>query len=193
MDAQTSQTDSQFLTIWAARMTDTLAFPVVPQPNRMRHLSPLSSTPHYTLPLLIARVITGVFFSISGFNKLFVPANAQAMLHTMHTAGIPFPEFNATFVASVELTLGAALLLGLLTRLASLALLMICIVATFTDGVQRIPANLGPLDWLGWFLYLPEVLYALILAWILLYGPGAFALDRVWRAWSQKNIQRLPV
>ena len=159
----------------------------------MKHLSPLSSTPHYTLPLLIARVITGVFFSLSGFNKLFVAANAQAMLHTMHTAGIPYPEFNAIFVASVEFALGAALLVGLLTRLAALALLMICIVATFTEGVQRIPENLGPLDWLGWFLYLSEVLYALILAWILVCGPGAFALDRVWRTWRQKNIQRLPV
>lgn len=91
-------------------------------------------------------------------------------------------------VAAIEFVLGAALILGLFTRLASLALLTICIVATFADGIHRIPANLGPLDWFDWFLYLPEVLYALILAWLLVCGPGAFALDRAWRTWRTEHV-----
>ncbi|WP_098493882.1 DoxX family protein [Collimonas sp. PA-H2] len=59
------------------------------------------------LPLLFARVNVGLFFSISGYNKLFVPANQAAMLDTMQHAGIPFPEFNAVFVALLEFVFGA--------------------------------------------------------------------------------------
>ncbi|MGB7194852.1 MAG: DoxX family protein [Collimonas pratensis] len=131
------------------------------------------------LPLLLARVNVGLFFSISGYNKLFVPANQAAMLDTMQHAGIPFPEFNAVFVAMFEFVFGALLGLGLLTRPSALVLLAIVSVATITDGIHKIPAGLGPLDWYDWFLYLPEVLYGLLLFWILLAGAGRFAGDQV--------------
>lgn len=130
------------------------------------------------LPLLLARINTGLFFSISGYNKLFVPANQAAMLDTMRHAGIVFPEFNAVFVAMLEFLFGALLGLGLLTRPSALILLAIVSVATFTDGIHKIPAGLGPLDWYDWFLYLPEVLYGLLLFWIWCAGAGRFGADR---------------
>jgi uncharacterized membrane protein YphA (DoxX/SURF4 family) len=35
------------------------------------------------------------------------------------------------------------------------------------------------IDWLGQFLYLPEVLYLIILLWLLLSGPTRFSIDRL--------------
>jgi len=42
-------------------------------------------------------------------------------------------------------------------------------------------------DWLAEFLYLPEVLYVVILVWLLLAGPGWLSLDWLWheRTWGQ--------
>ncbi|WP_211443408.1 DoxX family protein [Collimonas humicola] len=131
------------------------------------------------LPLLLARINVGLFFSISGYNKLFVPANQAAMLETMRQAGIPFPEFNAVFVAMLEFAFGGLLGLGLLTRPSALILLAIVGVATFADGIHKIPAGLGPLDWYDWFLYLPEVLYGLLLFWIWCAGAGRLGADQL--------------
>jgi putative oxidoreductase len=131
------------------------------------------------LPQVFARINVGLFFSISGYNKLFVPTNQAAMLTTMQHACIPFPEFNAVFVAVLEFVFGGLLALGLLTRASALILLAIVGVATFSDGVHKIPVGLGPLDWYDWFLYLPEVLYGLLLFWILFAGAERFGADPV--------------
>lgn len=119
-----------------------------------------------SISALLARVNVGLFFAVSGYNKLFVERNRSVMLETMIDAKIPFPEFNAVFVASVEFIFGALLALGLLTRMSAVLLLIICIVATFTQGIYTIPAGLGPLDWYDWFMYLPEVLLGILLLWI---------------------------
>ena len=42
-----------------------------------------------------------------------------------------------------------------------------------------IPPGLGPLDWLDWFLYLPQVLYVLIFLWLVIKGPGPYSVDAV--------------
>ncbi|GAB3626036.1 hypothetical protein PTE30175_00967 [Pandoraea terrae] len=131
------------------------------------------------LPLLFARINVGLFFSISGYNKLFVPANQAAMLDTMRHAGIPFPEFNAIFVAMLEFVFGGLLSLGLLTRPSALILVTIVSVAIFSNGIHKIPAGLGPPDWYDWFLYLPEVRYGLLPFWIWCVGAGRFGVDRI--------------
>ena len=63
------------------------------------------------LPVLLARVSIGVFFCISGGYKLFVLENRERMLETITQTGIPFPEFNAIFVSSVEFIGGGLLAL----------------------------------------------------------------------------------
>lgn len=157
--------------------------------NFIDRVSRLRQSLHW-LPLPLARINVGLFFSISGYNKLFVSANQTAMLETMRHAGIPFPEFNAVFVALLEFIFGALLALGLLTRPAALILLAIVAVATVTDGIHKIPAGLGPLDWYDWFLYLPEVLYGLLLFWIWCAGSGRFGADQsMTKRWP--SLQRL--
>jgi bifunctional non-homologous end joining protein LigD len=129
-----------------------------------------------SLLLLLSRIAAGTMFAVSGWNKLFTDDGRDRMLATLVEAGIPWPAAIAPAVAMVEWVLGTTVVLGVLPRLSAAALMMICAVAAFTDGIGRIPAGLGPLDWLSWFLYLPEVPLGVALAWVCVLGAGRYAL-----------------
>ena len=129
------------------------------------------------MPVFIARVSIGVFFCISGGYKLFVLENRERMLETITQTGIPFPEFNAIFVSSVEFIGGGLLALGLLSSVWALMLTGVMVVAVWTVGLGTIPDGLSSLAWLSYFLYLPEVLYILIFIWLIISGPGKISID----------------
>jgi hypothetical protein len=60
-------------------------------------------------------------------------------------------------------------------------LFVICVGALALDAVNRIRAW-GPIDradWLGDLLYVPEALYCVGLAVVMLAGPGPWSLDAV--------------
>jgi putative oxidoreductase len=128
------------------------------------------------MPMTAARVPTGIFFCISGGTKLFVPAQFSVMEQTMVQSHIPFPHANALFVSLVEFVCGAGLVLGLLTPLCALMLMGNMIVAVATNRIHSIQAS-GALAWLDDFLYLPEVLYVMILGWLMFSGPGRYSID----------------
>ena len=128
------------------------------------------------IPVTAARVLTGVFFCISGGAKLLVPSHFSEMQQTMIQSHIPFPHASALFVSLVEFACGAGLILGLLTPLCAVMLMGDMIVAILTNRIGSIHAN-GFLAWLDDFLYLPEVLYVLILFWLLFSGPGPYSVD----------------
>jgi uncharacterized membrane protein YphA (DoxX/SURF4 family) len=52
------------------------------------------------------------------------------------------------------------------------------LVAIFTNRLKSVQGD-TVFIWLDNFLYLPEVLYALILGWLLIAGPGKFSLDEL--------------
>ena len=133
-----------------------------------------------SLLLLLARVVAGVMFSVSGWNKVFTGAGRERMVQTLSEAGIPFPLFSAPVLGMIEWIAGALLVLGLLGRPSALLLAVICVVAALTDGMARIPEGLGVLDWLSWFFYLSEVPLAVLLSWIALVGSGRIALEARW-------------
>jgi len=128
------------------------------------------------MPMTAARVLIGIFFSISGGTKLLVPAQFSLMEQTMVQSHIPFPHANALFVSLVEFVCGAGLALGLLTPLCALMLVGNMIVAVATNRIHSIQAS-GVLAWLDEFLYLPEVLYVMILIWLIFSGPGRYSVD----------------
>ena len=128
------------------------------------------------MPMTAARVLTGIFFCISGGTKLLVPAQFSLMEQTMVQSHIPFPHANALFVSLVEFACGAGLALGLLTPLCALMLAVDMIVAVATNRIHSIQAS-GVLAWLDDFLYLPEVLYVMILVWLIFSGPGPYSID----------------
>lgn len=113
-------------------------------------------------PVLLCRLVLGVFFFTTGFNKLFVVENQLLMVDTMYDAGIPFPTVMAVVVAFMECSMGLLLTLGLFTRLSALALFVISTVALVTIGIYTIPRELNLMAWLSWLFYLPETLYMVL-------------------------------
>jgi putative oxidoreductase len=128
------------------------------------------------MPVTAARVLIGIFFCISGGTKLFVPAQFKLLEQTLVQSHIPFPHANALFVGMVEFACGGGLAIGLLTPLCAAMLTGDMIVAIATNRIHSIHAS-GVLAWLDDFLYLPEVLYILILVWLIFSGPGRYSVD----------------
>jgi putative oxidoreductase len=127
--------------------------------------------------ILLVRVSLGVFFAVSGGNKLFVAGGTKPVYDTLVRAKVPFPRQTAYFVSSVEFVCGSLLVVGFLSSVASMALLIDMTVATLTNALSTIPKGLSPLSWLDDFLYLPEVLYVLFFVWLLCSGPGTCSVD----------------
>ena len=127
--------------------------------------------------MLLVRVSIGLFFAISGANKLFVSGSRQAMYKTLIKANVPFPHLMTYFVSGVEFVGGSLLGLGLLSSLACVALLADMLVAILTTKLSAIPKGLSPLNWFDDFLYVPEVLYVLFFILLICSGPGKFSVD----------------
>jgi putative oxidoreductase len=132
--------------------------------------------------ILLARILLGLFFAISGGNKLFVASRTRQMYETLASAGIPLPYFTTYFVASVEFIGGCLLVIGLLSGLCCAAFVIEMIIAITTVRLATIPAGLSFLDWFDDFLYLPETMYIVILTWLICSGPGRVSVDaRIFR------------
>ena len=131
-------------------------------------------------PVLLARVSMGLFFAISGWNKLFTVAHWKGLLAGMIATGLPFPKLMALFLAWFEFIGGSLLTVGFMSTFFSIGLAFAMLVAIVTVEIPFvIPPGLGPLDWLDWFLYLPQVLYVLIFLWLIIKGPGPYSVDAV--------------
>jgi putative oxidoreductase len=127
--------------------------------------------------ILLVRVSIGLFFAISGANKLFVAGGTKPVYETLVKAKVPFPRQTAYFVSGVEFVGGSLLTVGFLSSLACVALLVDMIVAIMTNTLSTMPKGLSLLNWLDDFLYLPEVLYTLFFIWLICSGPGKFSAD----------------
>ena len=114
-----------------------------------------------------ARFTVGWVFLQSGWGKLH---NLEQVTGFFASLGIPAPELQAPFVASIEFLCGALLLAGLATRLAAVPLMGVMVVALSTALADQIE---GLSDLLG----LSEFCYAVMLAWLALRGAGSFSLD----------------
>ena len=105
----------------------------------------------------------------SGFGKL---QNIDKVVQYFESLNIPFAHIQAPFVAGVELAAGLFIALGLLTRFASLPLIVIMTIALKTAKSEDI-VDLSSLFGTSEFLYI------VILVWLLFYGAPIFSLDQV--------------
>jgi putative oxidoreductase len=119
------------------------------------------------LPPLAARVAVGLVFVTAGWGKLH---NLTHVVEFFRSLGIPAPELQAPFVASVELAGGLLLVLGLGTRFVAVPLACTMIVAIAT---ALWPDLEGAIDLLG----KSELVYIVIFAWLAIAGAGAVSLD----------------
>ena len=113
--------------------------------------------------ILLVRVSIGLFFAISGANKLFAAGGTKPVYETLVKSKVPFPRQMAYFVSGVEFVGRSLPAVGFLSSLACVALLIDMTVAVLTNALSTMPKGLSPLNWLDDFLYFPEVLYVLVL------------------------------
>jgi putative oxidoreductase len=145
--------------------------------KRLAQFALLGSSDLEQYAILLVRVSLGLFFAISGANKLFVAGGTQTMYETLVEAKVPFPHLMAYFVSGVEFVGGSLLTVGFLSSPACVALLVNMLVAILTTKLSTMPRGLSPLNWLDNFLYLPEVLYVLFFILLICFGPGEFSID----------------
>ena len=146
--------------------------------KRLVQFALLGSSDVEQYAILLVRVSIGLFFAISGANKLFVAGGTKPVYETLVQAKVPFPHQVAYFVSGVEFVGGSLVAGGFLSIAACVALLIDMIVATMTNALSTMPKGLSPLNWLDDFLYLPEVLYVLFFIWLICSGPGKFSVDQ---------------
>ena len=79
---------------------------------------------------ILIRFMVGFVFLSEGIQKFLFPATRGA--GRFEKIGLPSPEFLGSFVGAFEILCGALVLLGLFTRLASVPLIIIMIVAIAT-------------------------------------------------------------
>lgn len=118
---------------------------------------------------LLTRLVFGQAFFLTGRGKWM---NFENTVNFFTQLGIPFPEANAAFIATLEMVGGLLLMAGLGTRLLAALLSSTMVVALLTADKQMFLEALGS-DLTG----ITPVVYLLALVWLVLYGPGTLSLD----------------
>src|SRR5580704_3659712 len=116
--------------------------------KRLVQFALLGSSDWEQYAILLVRVSIGLFFAISGANKLFVAGGTKLVYDTLVKANVPFPHQTAYFVAGVEFVCGSLLAVGLLSSPACVALLVDMTVATLTQAISTMPKGVSGLSWL---------------------------------------------
>ena len=130
----------------------------------------ISTAPKATL---IIRLLVGVVFLSEGIQKFLFPASLGA--GRFLKIGIPAPHVLAPFVGAVEILCGSLLILGLLTRLATVPLLAVIVVAI---ACTKLPM-LGAGNVWG-MAHEARADYSMLmgLLFLLIVGSGPLSIDR---------------
>ncbi len=83
---------------------------------------------------LLVRLIIGVVFLSEGIQKFLLPEVRGA--GRFEKIGLPSPDFLGSFVGTFEILCGALIIVGLFTRLASIPLIIIMLVAFATTKAE---------------------------------------------------------
>jgi putative oxidoreductase len=122
--------------------------------------------------LILIRVLVGWVFVSEGIQKFLFPA--QLGVGRFAKIGIPSPQIMAPFVGTVEIVCGLLLLIGLFTRLATVPLLAVILVAIATTKLPLI-ATIG----LWSMLHEARADFSMLLGllFLLIVGAGTWSID----------------
>ncbi len=123
---------------------------------------------------LIPRLIVGLVFISEGIQKFLFPDLVG--VGRFIKIGFENAEFLSYFVASFEITCGILLLMGLLTRLASIPLLIIMATAIVTT---KIPKLLNDGFWTMAHDSRTDFAMTVLLIYLIIYGAGKLSIDSV--------------
>jgi putative oxidoreductase len=150
--------------------------------SRLRRLILRVSSSLRWLPSTVARLTLGWVFLQSGWGKLH---SLPKVIDFFRSLGIPAPEIQAPFAAFMEFLCGVLLLLGLCTRLASIPIIVIMLVALKT-------AKAGDIHQLSDLFGTSEYLYIALALWLGAYGAGALSLDAVFARRMERGERPVP-
>jgi putative oxidoreductase len=119
------------------------------------------------LALLLGRLGVGLVFVSTGWGKIHNIPKVTMFFESLH---IPAPGLNAVFVGYTELICGAALVVGLASRLAAIPLAFSMVVAIAT-------AKAGDLHGIFDLFGFDEFTYIVLLVMITILGPGKASID----------------
>lgn len=149
----------------------------------------------YDAASLVLRLVIGVFFVLARFRWFYDPSRPlQPLLNTTRhkhmverlcTCGYGSHPVMSAFVACIEVSAGMALIVGLLTVVATLGLMGVLLFATFCTAKQKVAEQqpVDCIDCVSCYLWRVEGGYIAVCACILLLGPGAYSLDRLVFGW----------
>jgi uncharacterized membrane protein YphA (DoxX/SURF4 family) len=124
--------------------------------------------------VILIRLAVGAVFLSEGIQKFLFPAEVGA--GRFAKIGLPNPELLGPFVGAFEIACGAAVLAGLLTRLAAVPLITIMLVALATTKapilVNKGFWNMAHESRTDWAMLLGAI-------FLLVVGAGPWSLDRV--------------
>ncbi|MGB8886045.1 MAG: DoxX family protein [Candidatus Korobacteraceae bacterium] len=122
--------------------------------------------------VILIRILVGWVFVSEGIQKFLFPA--QLGVGRFAKIGIPSPQILAPFVGAVEIVCGLLLLVGLLTRLATIPLLGVILVAIATTKIPLI-AKTGMWN----MLHEARADFSMLLGllFLLIVGGGTLSLD----------------
>ncbi|MGA7159465.1 MAG: DoxX family protein [Bacteroidota bacterium] len=130
-------------------------------------------TTHAPGGALLIRFSVGLIFLTQGILK-FIDPNWGVNRFTK--IGFPFPDFTAHFVGTFEIVCGALVTIGLLTRLASVPLLIINLTAIVTT---KIPELFRPAQGFWFVVSDGRTDFAMLagIVFLLIAGSGPWSID----------------
>lgn len=121
---------------------------------------------------ILIRLAVGLIFLTEGVQKYLFPG----LLGTGRFLNIGFshPAFWAYFTGTFEMVCGLLIVIGLLTRMASIPLLIVMITA-FVTTKWPLLVNKGVWPWAH--EYRTDFAMTLLLIYLLIYGAGKLSID----------------
>ena len=124
------------------------------------------------IPIVIPRLIVGLVFLSEGLQKFITPDIVGA--GRFEKIGFSNPAFWANFTGTFEIICGCLIIFGLLTRLVSIPLLIIMMVAFVTT---KYPILVDKGFWTMAHEYRTDFAMTMLLIFLMIYGGGKHSLD----------------
>lgn len=121
---------------------------------------------------ILIRLTVGLIFLTEGIQKYLFPELLGTGRFT--TIGFSNPAFWAYFTGTFEIICGTLIILGLITRIASIPLIIIMITAFIST---KIPILVHKGFWPWAHEYRTDFAMTLLLIYLLIYGSGRWSVD----------------